>query len=134
MFRVPDLRNKIVFKIAIIAVYALRTLPVLRQFQAIQDLQNQANNGGVVSSSTSSVAITHVAIFRDHAAHHGVDHAVAQVIPKLEQGSRKARPGRRRSRSDVVTIALPDPVDRLRVRAAPVRVVCSGSPGSRAPT
>ena len=67
MFRVPDLRNKILFTIGIIAIYRLGAhLPVpYVNFGAIKDLQNQANNSGVVGflDLFSGGAITNVAIF-----------------------------------------------------------------------
>ena len=66
MFRVPDLRNKIFFTIAIIAVYRVGAhLPVpYVNFEAIQDLQDQANTGVVgFLDLFSGGAITNVAIF-----------------------------------------------------------------------
>jgi len=67
MFRVPDLRNKILFTIFIIAIYRVGAhLPVpYVNFGQIQKLQDQANNSGVVGflDLFSGGAITNVAIF-----------------------------------------------------------------------
>src|SRR5678815_2819945 len=67
MFRVPDLRNKILFTILIIAFYRIGAhLPVpYVNFGAIKSLQDNADAGGVVGllDLFSGGAITNVAIF-----------------------------------------------------------------------
>jgi len=67
MFRVPDLRNKIIFTLIIIGIYRVGAhLPVpFIDFNAIKDLQKQSENTGVVGflDLFSGGAITNVAIF-----------------------------------------------------------------------
>ncbi|MEX2256693.1 MAG: preprotein translocase subunit SecY, partial [Acidimicrobiia bacterium] len=67
MFRVPDLRNKILFTLAIVGIYRFGAhLPVpYVDFSAIKTLQDNANNSGVVGflDLFSGGAITNVAIF-----------------------------------------------------------------------
>ena len=67
MFRVADLRNKILFTLLVIAFYRLGAhLPVpYVDFGAIKDLQDTAKNSGVVGflDLFAGGAITNVAIF-----------------------------------------------------------------------
>src|SRR4029453_10417989 len=67
MFRVPDLRNKILFTLVIIALYRVGAhLPVpFIDFHATKDLKKQSENAGVVGflDLFSGGAITNVAIF-----------------------------------------------------------------------
>src|SRR6266568_3809434 len=67
MFRIPDLRNKIVFTLFIIALYrfgANVTVPGI-DFNQVQKLQHQANQGGVLSflNLFSGGALTQMAVF-----------------------------------------------------------------------
>ena len=104
MFRVPDLRNKIIFTIAIIAVYRVGAhLPVpYVNFGAIQDLQNQANNSGVVGflDLFSGGAITNVAIFflgiMPYITASIIMQLLQVVIPKLEQWQQEGQVGQKK--------------------------------------
>ena len=130
MFRVPDLRNKILFTIVIIAVYRLGAhLPVpYVDFAAIKELQDQANNSGVVGflDLFSGGAITNVAIFflgiMPYITASIIMQLLGVVIPKLEQWQ-TGRPGRAEEDHPVDPLRHhrpgAHPVDRLRVRAAP---------------
>src|SRR5947208_1310618 len=67
IFKVPDLRNKIVFTLLVIALYRLGsniTVPGI-DFNAVQDLQRQAQRGRVlgVLNLFSGGALTQMAIF-----------------------------------------------------------------------
>src|SRR6516225_7764445 len=97
MFRVPDLRNKILFTIFIIAVYRVGAhLPVpYVDFQAIKELQHNAeSNGGVVGflDLFSGGAITNVAIFflgiMPYITASIIMQLLGVVIPKLTQWTR----------------------------------------------
>ena len=67
MFRVADLRNKILFTIVVIAVYRLGSVVPIPyvDYKAIEALQEQSNQGGVVSflNLFSGGALSNVAIF-----------------------------------------------------------------------
>ena len=129
MFRVPDLRNKILFTIFIIAIYRLGShIPVpYVDFSAIKELQDNANNGGVVGflDLFSGGAITNVAVFflgiMPYITASIIMQLLGVVIPKLEQWQKRARSGRRRSRSGRATspsaLALMQSTG-VRVRAA----------------
>ncbi|MET0420693.1 MAG: preprotein translocase subunit SecY [Acidimicrobiia bacterium] len=105
MFRVPDLRNKIFFTIAIIAVYRLGAhLPVpYVNFDAIKDLQSQAENGGGVVGFLdlfSGGAITNVAIFflgiMPYITASIIMQLLQVVIPKLEQWQQEGQTGQKK--------------------------------------
>ncbi len=130
MFRVPDLRNKILFTIAIVAVYRVGAhLPVpYVDFAAIKQLQNQASNGGVVGflDLFSGGAITNVAIFflgiMPYITASIIMQLLGVVIPKLEQWQNEGQVGQKKITqwTRYVTIGLAiDPVHRLRVRPPP---------------
>jgi len=104
MFRVPDLRNKIFFTIAIIAVYRLGAhLPVpFVNFGAIKDLQNQAKNGGVIGflDLFAGGAITNVSIFflgiMPYITASIIMQLLQVVIPKLEQWQQEGQVGQKK--------------------------------------
>jgi preprotein translocase subunit SecY len=104
MFRVPDLRNKILFTIFIIAVYRVGAhLPVpYVQFSAIKQLQNQASSGGVVGflDLFSGGAITSVAIFflgiMPYITASIIMQLLGVVIPKLEQWQNEGQVGQKK--------------------------------------
>ena len=104
MFRVPDLRNKILFTILIIAIYRLGAhLPVpYVNFSAIKDLQDQANNSGVVGflDLFSGGAITNVAIFflgiMPYITASIIMQLLQVVIPKLEQWQQEGQVGQKK--------------------------------------
>ena len=104
MFRVPDLRNKILFTIFIIAVYRVGThIPVpYVDFDAIKQLQDQANNGGVVGflDLFSGGAITSVAIFflgiMPYITASIIMQLLGVVIPKLEQWQHEGQIGQKK--------------------------------------
>src|SRR6476620_8031897 len=104
MFRVPDLRNKILFTILMISIYRLGAhLPVpYVNFSAIKDLQDQANNSGVVGflDLFSGGAITNVAIFFRGIMPYITASIIMQllgvVIPKLEQWQQEGQVGQKK--------------------------------------
>jgi preprotein translocase subunit SecY len=104
MFRVPDLRNKILFTIGIIAIYRLGAhLPVpYVNFGAIKQLQAQANNSGVVGflDLFSGGAITNVAIFflgiMPYITASIIMQLLGVVIPKLEQWQNEGQVGQKK--------------------------------------
>ncbi|MFN8026430.1 MAG: preprotein translocase subunit SecY [Acidimicrobiia bacterium] len=104
MFRVPDLRNKILFTIGIIAIYRLGAhLPVpYVNFGAIKQLQDQANNTGVVGflDLFSGGAITNVAIFflgiMPYITASIIMQLLGVVIPKLEQWQNEGQVGQKK--------------------------------------
>jgi preprotein translocase subunit SecY len=104
MFRVPDLRNKILFTILIIAIYRVGAhLPVpYVNFAAIKDLQDQANNSGVVGflDLFSGGAITNVAIFflgiMPYITASIIMQLLQVVIPKLEQWQQEGQVGQKK--------------------------------------
>src|SRR6476619_3579444 len=105
MFRVPDLRNKILFTIGIIAVYRLGAhLPVpYVDFSAIKQLQHNAEStGGVVGflDLFSGGAITNVAIFflgiMPYITASIIMQLLGVVIPKLEQWQQEGQVGQKK--------------------------------------
>ncbi len=105
MFRVPDLRNKILFTIGIIAVYRLGAhLPVpYVDFSAIKELQHNAEStGGVVGflDLFSGGAITNVAIFflgiMPYITASIIMQLLGVVIPKLEQWQNEGQVGQKK--------------------------------------
>lgn len=104
MFRVPDLRNKILFTILIIGLYRFGAhLPVpYVDFGAIQDFQDQANNAGVVGflDLFAGGAITNVAIFflgiMPYITASIIMQLLGVVIPKLEQWQQEGQVGQKK--------------------------------------
>src|SRR6185369_13181481 len=104
MFRVPDLRNKIFFTLLMVGVYRLGShLPVpYVDFNAIKELQNQANNSGVVGflDLFSGGAITNVAIFflgiMPYITASIIMQLLGVVIPKLEQWQNEGPTGQKK--------------------------------------
>jgi preprotein translocase subunit SecY len=104
MFRVPDLRNKILFTILIIMVYRVGThIPVpYVDFAAIKQLQDTASNNGVVGflDLFSGGAITSVAIFflgiMPYITASIIMQLLGVVIPKLEQWQQEGQSGQKK--------------------------------------
>jgi preprotein translocase subunit SecY len=104
MFRVPDLRNKILFTLAMVGVYRLGAhLPVpYVDFSAIETLQDNANNSGVVGflDLFSGGAITNVAIFflgiMPYITASIIMQLLGVVIPKLEQWQQEGQVGQKK--------------------------------------
>ena len=104
MFRVPDLRNKILFTIVIIFVYRVGThIPVpYVDFAAIKELQNSADSNGVVGflDLFSGGAITSVAIFflgiMPYITASIIMQLLGVVIPKLEQWQQEGQSGQKK--------------------------------------
>ena len=104
MFRVPDLRNKILFTLAMVGVYRLGAhLPVpYVDFAAIETLQDNANNSGVVGflDLFSGGAITNVAIFflgiMPYITASIIMQLLGVVIPKLEQWQQEGQVGQKK--------------------------------------
>jgi preprotein translocase subunit SecY len=105
MFRVPDLRNKIIFTLIIVGVYRVGAhLPVpYVDFNAIRDLQNQAESaGGVVGflDLFSGGAITNVAVFflgiMPYITASIIMQLLGVVIPKLEQWQQEGQTGQKK--------------------------------------
>src|SRR2546430_16766602 len=94
MFRVADLRNKILFTLLIIAIYRLGShlpLPYV-DFSAIQALKDRAAQGGALEflDLFSGGALTNVAVFAlgimPYITSSIIMQLLAVVIPKLEIG------------------------------------------------
>src|SRR3990172_1433564 len=104
MFRVPDLRTKILFTLLIVGVYRLGAhLPVpYVDFSAIKTLQDNANNSGVVGflDLFSGGAITNVAIFflgiMPYITASIIMQLLGVVIPKLEQWQQEGQVGQKK--------------------------------------
>ena len=105
MFRVPDLRNKILFTIFVVLVYRLGThIPVpYVDFAQIKNLQNSANQtGGVVGflDLFSGGAITSVSIFflgiMPYITASIIMQLLGVVIPKLEQWQQEGQSGQKK--------------------------------------
>src|SRR3954462_6981249 len=104
MFRVADLRNKILFTLLIIAFYRFGAhLPVpYVDFGAIKDLQHQANNAGVVGflDLFSGGAITNVSIFflgiMPYITASIIMQLLGVVIPKLEEWQNEGQTGQKK--------------------------------------
>jgi len=104
MFRVPDLRNKILFTLVLIGVYRLGAhLPVpYVDFSAIKTLQESSNNSGVVGflDLFSGGAITNVAIFflgiMPYITASIIMQLLGVVIPKLEQWQQEGQTGQKK--------------------------------------
>jgi preprotein translocase subunit SecY len=93
MFKVPDLRNKILFTLLMLALYRLGShVPTPGvDFQAIQDLEKQARAGGVLAflSFFSGGGLTRFAVFglgiMPYITSSIIMQVLTVVIPKLEQ-------------------------------------------------
>ena len=105
MFRVPDLRNKILFTIFVVLVYRLGThIPVpYVDFAQIKSLQSSANQtGGVVGflDLFSGGAITSVSIFflgiMPYITASIIMQLLGVVIPKLEQWQQEGQSGQKK--------------------------------------
>lgn len=104
VFRVPDLRNKIIFTLIIVGVYRFGAhLPVpYVDFQAIKSLQDSADNTGVVGflDLFSGGAITNVAIFflgiMPYITASIIMQLLGVVIPKLEEWRNEGQVGQKK--------------------------------------
>src|SRR5574341_1735220 len=104
IFRVPDLRGKILFTILIVAVYRVGAhLPVpYVDFSAIKPLQDNANSSGVVGflDLFSGGAITNVAIFflgiMPYITASIIMQLLGVVIPKLEEWQNEGQVGQKK--------------------------------------
>jgi preprotein translocase subunit SecY len=104
MFRVADLRNKILFTILIVLVYRVGThIPVpYVDFQQIQNLQDQSTNAGVVGflDLFSGGAITSVSVFflgiMPYITASIIMQLLGVVIPKLEQWQQEGQSGQKK--------------------------------------
>jgi preprotein translocase subunit SecY len=104
MFRVPDLRNKILFTLLILALYRLGSntpVPGI-DFDAVQDLQAQAEQGGVLGflQLFTGGALTQFAVFAlgimPYITSSIIMQILAVVIPKLEQWQQQGAVGQRK--------------------------------------
>ncbi len=116
MFKVPDLRNKILFTLLVIALYRLGsnvTVPGI-DFDAVQDLQSQAEQGGVLGflNLFSGGALTQMAVFALGVMPYITSSIIVQllgvVIPKLEQWRKEGAVGQRKitQTTRYLTVAL----------------------------
>jgi preprotein translocase subunit SecY len=104
MFRVADLRNKIIFTILIVGVYRVGThIPVpYVDFAQIQNLQDSSNNAGVVGflDLFSGGAITSVSVFflgiMPYITASIIMQLLGVVIPKLEQWQQEGQSGQKK--------------------------------------
>jgi preprotein translocase subunit SecY len=104
MFRVPDLRGKILFTIFMVLVYRIGThIPVpYVDFAQIQKLQDSSNNAGVVGflDLFSGGAITSVSIFflgiMPYITASIIMQLLGVVIPKLEQWQQEGQSGQKK--------------------------------------
>jgi len=104
MFKVPDLRNKILFTLFMIVLYRLGsnvTVPGI-DFGAVQQLQNQAKAGGVLSflNLFSGGALTQMAVFAlgvmPYITASIIMQLLAVVIPKIEQWQEQGAVGQKK--------------------------------------
>ena len=104
MFRVADLRNKIIFTIFMILIYRIGThIPVpYVDFAQIQKLQDSSNNAGVVGflDLFSGGAITSVSVFflgiMPYITASIIMQLLGVVIPKLEQWQQEGQSGQKK--------------------------------------
>ncbi|MGE0795755.1 MAG: preprotein translocase subunit SecY [Acidimicrobiia bacterium] len=104
MFKVPDLRNKILFTLLVLAVYRFGShLPVPGvDFQAVQDLERQARGGGVLGflSFFSGGALTRLAIFglgiMPYITSSIIMQVLGVVIPRLEEWQSQGAVGQKK--------------------------------------
>jgi preprotein translocase subunit SecY len=104
MFRIPDLRNKIIFTLFVIALYRLGanvTVPGI-DFNAVQKLQAEASKGGVLSflNLFSGGALTQMAVFAlgimPYITSSIIMQLLAVVIPKIEQWQQQGAVGQKK--------------------------------------
>src|SRR3954451_9868463 len=104
MFRIPDLRNKILFTLFIIGLYRLGanvTVPGI-SFPAVQQLQKQAAQGGVLGflNLFSGGALTQMAVFAlgvmPYITASSIMQLFAVVIPKIEQWQEQGAVGQKK--------------------------------------
>ena len=101
MFRVADLRKKIIFTLFIVAIYRFGShIPVpYVDFDAIKSFQEQASAGGVVGflDLFSGGASTNVAVFflgiMPYITASIIMQLLGVVIPKLEQWQQEGQTG-----------------------------------------
>jgi preprotein translocase subunit SecY len=104
MFRVPDLRNKILFTLLMLFLYRLGShIPVPGiDVNQLKELQRQAENGGVLGflQLFSGGAITQFAVFAlgimPYITASIIMQILAVVIPKLEQWQQQGAVGQRK--------------------------------------
>jgi preprotein translocase subunit SecY len=118
MFRVRDLRNRVLFTVAIIALYRLGShLPVPGiSFERVQSLQESSKNGGVLGflNLFSGGALTRFSVFSLGIMPYITSSIIIQllqtVIPKLDQWRQEGAVGQRKltqtTRYVTVVIAL----------------------------
>ncbi len=118
VFRVKDLRNKILFTLLIIAIYRLGShVPVPGiSFERVSQLQEQSQNGGVLSflNLFSGGALTRFSIFSLGIMPYITSSIIIQllqtVIPKLDQWRQEGAVGQRKltqtTRYVTIVIAL----------------------------
>jgi preprotein translocase subunit SecY len=116
MFKVPDLRNKIIFTIVIIMVYRLGSwvpLPGI-DFKALQSLEAASRKGGVLSflSLFSGGALTRFAVFglgiMPYITAEIIIQLLVVVVPKFEQWREEGATGQKKltQTARYLTIAL----------------------------
>jgi preprotein translocase subunit SecY len=104
IFRVPDLRNKILFTLLIIALYRLGShIPTPGvDFNAVKQLEDQSREGGVLGflALFSGGALTRFAIFglgiMPYITSSIIMQVLAVVIPKLEQWQEQGAVGQKK--------------------------------------
>ena len=104
VFRVPDLRNKILFTLLIIALYRFGShIPTPGvDFDAVQQLEDQSREGGVLGflALFSGGALTRFAIFglgiMPYITSSIIMQVLAVVIPKLEQWQQQGAVGQKK--------------------------------------
>jgi preprotein translocase subunit SecY len=104
VFRIPDLRNKIVFTLLVIALYRFGShIPTPGvDFDAVQQLEDQARQGGVLGflALFSGGALTRFAIFglgiMPYITSSIIMQVLAVVIPKLEQWQQQGAVGQKK--------------------------------------
>ena len=104
VFKIPDLRNKILFTLMVMALYRLGShvpTPGI-DFQAVQDLEEQSREGGVLGflNLFSGGALTRLAIFglgiMPYITSSIIMQVLAVVIPKLEQWQQQGAVGQKK--------------------------------------
>src|SRR5262245_767401 len=104
MFKVPDLRNKILFTLMMIVIYRLGSFipaPGI-DLEAVEALQAQAKQGGVLAflQLFSGGALTQFAVFAlgimPYITASIIMQVLAVVIPRLEQWQQQGAVGQRK--------------------------------------
>src|SRR5438874_13026740 len=104
MFKVPDLRNKIIFTLLIIAIYRIGsniTVPGI-DFGQVQVLQREAKAGGVLGflNLFSGGALTQMAVFAlgimPYITASIIMQLLAVVIPRIEQWQKQGAVGQKK--------------------------------------